>query len=69
MAFREHEMDFREVDRRYAGLKRQHEAGTIGDEEFGDQRQRLMVQDDEGRWWAKSRETHILHLSTRTSMP
>jgi hypothetical protein len=49
----ERRIDFREADRRYAELKRQHDAGTIDDEEFDAQRQRLMVQDDEGRWWAK----------------
>jgi hypothetical protein len=53
MDFRDHEIDFGEADRRYAELKRQHDAGTIDDEEFEAQRQRLMVQDDEGRWWAK----------------
>jgi hypothetical protein len=53
MDFRDHEIDFEEADRRYAELKRQHDAGTIDDEEFEAQRQRLMVQDDEGRWWAK----------------
>lgn len=61
MAFREHDMDFREVDRRYAGLKRQHEAGTIGDEEFDDQLKQMMVQDDQDRWWAKSRKTGEWH--------
>ncbi len=47
-------MDFQEAERRYAGLKRQFEAGTIGVDEFNAQRQQLMVQDDEGHWWAKS---------------
>jgi hypothetical protein len=50
-------MDFREADRRHAELKRQLEDGTISAEEFDAQRQQLMVQDDEGRWWAKSRES------------
>ena len=53
----ERRIDFREADRRCAELKRQLDAGIISDEEFDAQRQRLMVQDDEGRWWAKSRET------------
>jgi hypothetical protein len=57
MDFREREIDFREADRRYADLKRQLEDGAISAEEFDAQRQQLMVQDDEGRWWAKSRET------------
>jgi hypothetical protein len=47
-------MDFQEAERRYAELKRQFEAGTIGVDEFNAQRQQLMVQDDEGHWWAKS---------------
>jgi hypothetical protein len=55
MDFRESAMDFREADRRYAELKGQLDAGTISTEEFDAQRQRLMVRDDEGRWWAKSR--------------
>jgi PASTA domain/Short C-terminal domain len=54
----ERRIDFREADRRSAELKRQLDAGAIDDEEFEAQRQRLMVQDDEGRWWAKSRETN-----------
>jgi hypothetical protein len=55
--FREREIEFREADRRYAELKGQLDAGTISTEEFDAQRRRLMVQDDEGRWWAKSRKS------------
>ncbi|MDQ3966512.1 MAG: hypothetical protein M3246_08720, partial [Actinomycetota bacterium] len=36
---------------------RQLDAGTISPEEFDAQLRQLMVQDDEGRWWAKSRKT------------
>jgi hypothetical protein len=50
-------MDFREVDRRYADLKQQYDNGNLSAEEFDAQREQMMVQDDEGRWWAKSRET------------
>ena len=57
MSFKEHKIGFREADRRYAELGRQHEAGIISDEEFDIQRRQLMVQDEEGRWWAKSRKT------------
>src|SRR5215212_74915 len=57
MDFREREMGFREADRRGAELKGQRDAGTISTEEFDAQRLRLMVQDDEGRWWAKSRKS------------
>jgi hypothetical protein len=53
----EREVDFREADRRYAELKRQLDAGTISTEEFAAHRQQLMVQDDEGRWWAKLGES------------
>lgn len=43
-----------EAERRYAELKRQFDDGTISVHEFNAQRHQLMVQDDEGRWWAKS---------------
>jgi hypothetical protein len=61
MAFREHKMGFREADCRYAELKQQYDAGSISDGEFDEQRRQLMVQDDEGRWWAKSRNTGEWH--------
>ena len=48
---------FREADRRYAELERQRAAGSIDDRQFEEQRRRLMLQDDEGRWWVRSRET------------
>ena len=51
------EIDFREADRRFAEAKRQFDAGSISDEEFDAQRLRLMVEDDEGRWWARSRKS------------
>lgn len=57
MDFKDQEVDFQEADRRYAELKQQREAGILSDAEFAAQYQRLMVLDDEGRWWAKSRET------------
>src|ERR687894_1507044 len=56
MEYRESEIGFREADRRFAGTKRQLDAGSISEEEFDAQRRRLMVQDEEGRWWAKSRK-------------
>lgn len=58
---REHEMDFGEADRRYAELKRQHDTATVSDEEFEEQLEQLMVQDDEGRWWARSLDTGEWH--------
>ncbi|HEX2108095.1 MAG TPA: SHOCT domain-containing protein [Rubrobacteraceae bacterium] len=61
MDFREREVDFQEADRRYAELARQRDAGSISDEEFDAQRQRLMIRDDEGRWWAKLGESGEWH--------
>ena len=54
MDFQGTEMDFQEAERRYAELKRQFDAGTIGIDDFNAERQRLMVQDDEGHWWCRS---------------
>ncbi len=61
MDFREQEIDFQEADRRYAELARQRDAGSISDEEFDAQRQRLMMRDNEGRWWAKLGESGEWH--------
>ena len=49
--------EFRDLDRRHTELKRQHDEGTLSTEEFDAQLQQMMVRDDEGRWWAKSRKT------------
>jgi hypothetical protein len=54
-------VDFREVDRVYAEIKRHHEAGTVTDEEFDELLKELMVQDQEDRWWVKSRTTGDWH--------
>src|SRR5215212_4513958 len=48
---------FEEAERRYVELKRRHDAGEIDEEHFDTERRRLMVQDDEGKWWAKSRKS------------
>ena len=61
MDFREHKIGFQEADRRYAELKRQRDAETIGDEEFETRRQQLIVQDAEGRPWAKFGESGEWH--------
>ena len=50
-------MSFQEVDRRYAELKRQHDSGALGAEAFDAELKQMMMQDDQGRWWAKSRTT------------
>lgn len=57
MDFREREVNFQEADRRYIELTRQREAGLISDKEFDAQHQQLIVEDDEGRLWIKSRDT------------
>ena len=61
MDFNSHGIGFQEADRRYAELTRQREAGIISDEEFDNQRQQLVVQDDQGRWWAKHGESGEWH--------
>jgi hypothetical protein len=61
MDFSEREIGFQAADRRYAELKRKLDAGSISEEEFDAQRHRLMVKDNEGRWWAKSRKTGEWH--------
>lgn len=48
-------MDFQEADRRYAEITRRKETGALTQEEFDEELKQLMVQDEEGRWWAKSR--------------
>ena len=61
MDFKEREVDFQGADRRYAELTRLRDAGSISEEEFDTQRQRLMVRDDQGRWWAKLGESGEWH--------
>src|SRR5215217_6701176 len=50
-------MDFREADRRFPALKRQYENGDLSDDEYRAQLEQLAVQDVEGRWWVKHRDT------------
>lgn len=57
----EQAISFDEADRRYAELKRQYDAGEVSDEGFDEQRRSLMVRDEKGRWWAKSRKTGEWH--------
>ena len=61
MDFREPNPDFEDVDRKYAHLKELHATGKITDEEFAKQRKSLMVQDQNGRWWIKSRTSGEWH--------
>jgi hypothetical protein len=54
-------MDFQEADQRYVEIKQRHKAGDLTQEEFDKQLKELMVQDEEGRWWVKSRTTGEWH--------
>jgi hypothetical protein len=54
-------VDFQEADQRYVEIKRRHEAGELAQEEFDEQLKQLMVQDEDGRWWAKSRRSGEWH--------
>jgi hypothetical protein len=60
-------VDFREVDRVYAELKQRQESGDLTQEEFDEQLKQLMVQDEEGRWWVKSRRTGEWHYYDGTT--
>lgn len=57
MAFRDRNLSFEEADRRYAELVQKRRSGSVNDREFDAERQRLMVLDKQGRWWAKSAAT------------
>lgn len=57
MDFERNRMDFQEADRRYPELKRQRDMGAISAEAFDAQLRELMVQDQQGHWWGKDRET------------
>jgi hypothetical protein len=54
-------VDFQEADHRYAEIKRRQETGGLTQEEFDEQLKQLMVEDEEGRWWVKSRTTGEWH--------
>jgi hypothetical protein len=60
------EMDFGEADRRYGELKKLRDDGVLGDEEFDVQLKQLMVLDDKGLWWARSRRTGKWHYNDGT---
>jgi hypothetical protein len=48
-------VDFQEADRRYVEIKRSYESGDLSQEELDKQLKQLMVQDEKGGWWVKSR--------------
>lgn len=55
-------MGFREADRIYEVLLRRREAGELSEDEFDEERRRLSVRDEKGRWWAKSARTGEWHV-------
>jgi hypothetical protein len=61
MDFRARELDFQEADRRYTDLQRQHSRGAITDMFLDEQLRQLMVRDEEGVWWAKSKKSGRWH--------
>lgn len=55
-------MNFDEADHRYNELKRRYEAGAMSAQEFDAALKEMMVEDTEGRWWSRSRETGSWHV-------
>ena len=54
-------MTFAEADAQYEIAKQRYLAGALTDQQYDDQLRGLMVSDDQGRWWAKSRENGNWH--------
>lgn len=54
-------MNFQGVDRRYEELKEEYLAGSLSSEAFDEALREMMIQDDQERWWAKSRESGKWH--------
>jgi hypothetical protein len=61
MRFDERAMTFRDADRYYLRLKELRDGGVLNGAEFENLLKRLMVRDEAGRWWAKSRNTGDWH--------
>lgn len=65
-------MTFAEADAQYELIKQRYQAGELTDEQYDDQLRKLMVLDELGRWWAKSRENgawHFYDAVTESWMP
>ncbi len=54
-------MTFAEADAQYEVLKQQYLAGALDEEQFDERLHQLMVLDEAGLWWAKSRENGLWH--------
>ena len=50
-------MNFSDVERRYAELKAQFDAGGLSEADFDAALKDLMIQDSMNRWWALTRDT------------
>lgn len=50
-------MNFAQVDQRYSALRQQFDAGRLSVDEFNAALREMMIQDTEGRWWWKERES------------
>jgi len=50
-------MTFADVDSQYESLKQQWQAGGLTDEAFDEALKGMMIQDEQGHWWAKARDT------------
>lgn len=54
-------MTFAEVDEQYLALKQQFHSGDLSAEAFDEALKSMMIQDAQGRWWAKARESGQWH--------
>lgn len=54
-------MTFAEADAQYEVLQQQYLAGALDEEQFDERLHQLMVLDEAGLWWAKSRENGLWH--------
>ena len=54
-------MTFAEADAQYEVIKQQYLAGALDEEQFDERLHQLMVLDEAGLWWAKSRENGLWH--------
>lgn len=54
-------MTFAEADAQYELVKQSYRTGVLTDQQFDDRLRELMVMDELGRWWAKSRENGTWH--------
>ncbi len=65
-------MTFAEADAQYELIKQRYQAGALTDEQYDDELRALMILDELGRWWAKSRENgawHFYDAATESWMP